>query len=93
MQLAVELIAHQVRRVTSKKDQKQYLFHTADVRFQMSDRDGNVGDAVAEVRLPDEAPLTLDRGMYVLDVQPYKAREGGMAFAVRAIAPAAKKAA
>jgi|GEM_PF-3863227 len=85
MQLQCNLITHQARRGT--KDGKNWFIHTADCLIQTIDKDGNIGEAVVEVRLPESAPLTLERGPHVLDVQPYKAREGGLAFAVRSITP------
>lgn len=85
MQLQCNLITHQARRGT--KDGKNWVIHTADCLIQTIDKDGNVGEAVVEVRLPESAPLTLDRGPHVLDVQPYKNRDGALAYAVRSITP------
>lgn len=67
------------------KDNRPWEIHTATGIVQMTDKDGNVSDEVVEVRLPKDAPKTLPRGMYTLNVEPYQTREKELGFAIRSI--------
>ena len=88
MQLPCQLINHSIR--TGKKDGRDWTMNMAQVIVSTTDRDGITSKQAVEIRMPDTQRAILPEGVYLLEVEPYKAKEGGLAFAVRSVKPPGK---